>query len=107
MHLEDLFTHHRRAGDPMEALAAQIEDLRRQTRHISRALSHNAGDIAGDLGDLMSDWSRDAARQGAWLAGVASRKAMQGARAVQRDPVPLLAVLGTAVLLTSLLSRRR
>jgi hypothetical protein len=55
----------------------------------------------------MTDWGRDAARQGAWLAGAASRKAVQGARAVQRDPVPLLAVLGTAVLLTSLLSSRR
>lgn len=107
MRLDDLFTSRRRHDDPLEALAAQIGDLRRQTRHISRALSHNAGDVAGDLGELMSDWGHDAARQGAWLAGVASRKAMQGARAVQRDPVPLLAVLGTAVLLTSLLSRHR
>jgi hypothetical protein len=107
MRLEDMFPSRRRNDDPLEMLAAQIGDLRRQTRDISRALSHNAGDVAGDLGELMTDWGRDAARQDAWLAGAASRKAVQGARAVQRDPVPLLAVLGTAVLLTSLLSSRR
>ncbi|KFL32387.1 hypothetical protein JP75_02135 [Devosia riboflavina] len=107
MHLEDLFTNRRRQHDPLDALAAQIGELRRQTRHISRTLSHNAGDVAGDLGDTLSDWGHDAARQGAWLAGVASRKAVQGARAVQRDPVPVIAVLGTAVLLASLIARRR
>lgn len=107
MHLEDLFTNRRRQHDPLDALAAQIGELRRQTRHISRTLSHNAGDVAGDLGDTLSDWGHDAARQGAWLAGVASRKAVQGARAVQRDPLPVIAVLGTAVLLASLIARRR
>jgi hypothetical protein len=107
MRLDDLFTSRRRHDDPLEMLAAQIGDLRRQTRHISRTLSHNAGDVASDIGDLVSDWGHDAAKQGAWLAGVASRKALQGARAVQRDPVPVLAILGTTVLLASLLLRRR
>jgi hypothetical protein len=107
MHLEDLFTTRRRRHDPLDALAHQINELRRQTRHISHSLSHNAGDVAGDLTDTLSGWSHDAARQGAWLAGVASRKAVQGARAVQRDPVPVLAVLGTAALLASLIARRR
>lgn len=107
MHLEDLFTTRRRRHDPLDAIADQINELRRQTRHISRNLQHNAGDVAGDLSETLSDWSHDAARQGAWLAGVASRKAVQGARAVQRDPVPVLAVLGTAALLASLIARRR
>lgn len=107
MHLEDLFTPRRRRDDPLDNIAAQINDLRRQARHISRHLSDNAGDVAGDVGDIMSDWSREAAKQGAWLAGVASRKAVSSARAVQRDPIPVIAVLGTAILLTSLLSRRR
>lgn len=107
MHLEDLFTTRRRRHDPLDAIADQISELRRQTRHISRNLQHNAGDVAGDLSETLSDWGHDAARQGAWLAGVASRKAVQGARAVQRDPIPVLAVLGTAVLLASLVARRR
>ena len=107
MHLEDLFTPRRRRHDPLDALADQISELRRQTRHISKSLSHSAGDVAGDLTDTISDWSHDAARQGAWLAGIASRKAVQGARAVQRDPIPLIAVLGTAALLASLIARRR
>lgn len=107
MHLEDLFTPRRRRHDPLDALAAQIAEMRRQSRDISRALSHNGHDIAGELGDAMSHWGHDAARQGAWLAGVASRKAVAGARAVRRDPLPAIAVLGTAALLASLLVRRR
>jgi hypothetical protein len=107
MHLEDLFTPRRRRDDPLDIIANQISDLRRQAQQLSRHLSHDARDVAGDFGDTMSDWSREAAKQGAWLAGVASRKAVSGARAVQRDPVPVIAVLGTAILLSSLLARRR
>ena len=107
MHLEDLFPSRRHRHDPLDAIAAQIGELRRQTRHLSKSLSHNAGDVAGDLGDTMSDWSREAAKQGAWLAGVASNKVVHGARAVQRDPVPVIAIVSTAILLTTLLARRR
>jgi hypothetical protein len=107
MRLEDMFSSRRRRNDPLEAIAAQIVDLRRQTRHLGRSLSHNAADVAGDLGDAVADWGHEAAKQGAWLAGTATRNAVRGARAVQRDPLPLVAVLGTALLITSLLARRR
>lgn len=107
MLLEDLLPSRRRRQDPLDAIAAQLHDLRRQTRHLGRSLSHNAGEVADDVGDVVADWGRDAAKQGAWLAGVASRKAMKGAKAVQRDPLPLIAVLGTTALLTTLLWRRR
>jgi hypothetical protein len=106
MRLEDIFTP-RRHNDPLDAIAAQLGELRRQLGHTNRAVSHNAHDLANGLGDAVSEWSREAAKQGAWLAGVASAKAVRGARAVQRDPVPVIAVLGTAILLTSLLARRR
>jgi len=106
MHLEDLFTPRRRQ-DPLEAIAAQLQELRRQSRHLNRTVSHGASDIADEFGDAVSEWGREAAKQGAWLAGVASRKAMRGAQAVQRDPLPVIAVLGTALLLGSLLTRRR
>ena len=107
MLLEELFPSRRRRRDPLDAIAAQLNDLRRQTRHLGRSLSHNASEVADDVGDVVADWGRDAAKQGAWLAGVASRKAMQSAKAVQRDPLPVIAVLGTTLLLTSLLFRRR
>ncbi|KKB77417.1 hypothetical protein VW35_14765 [Devosia soli] len=106
MHLEDLFVSRRRQ-DPLEAIAAQLHELRRQSRHLNRAVSHGANDIAEEFGDAVSDWSREAAKQGAWLAGVASRKAVRSAQAIQRDPIPVIAVLGTALLLGSLLTRRR
>lgn len=107
MRLEDLFTPRRRHHDPLDALAAQIGEMRRQSREISRALSHNGHEIADDFGDALSHWGHDAARQGAWLAGMASRKAVAGARAIRHDPLPVIAVLGTAALLASLLVRRR
>ena len=114
MLLEELFPSRRRRQDPLDQIAAQLHDLRRQTRHLgrslsgnARSLSHNASEVADDLGDVVSEWGRDAAKQGAWIAGVASRKAMESAKAVQRDPVPVIAVLGTTLLLTTLLFRRR
>lgn len=106
MRLEDLFAPRRR-HDTIDTLLAHIGDLRRQTRHVGRNVSHNAHSVAEDFGDAMSDLSHQAARQGAWLAGIASRKAVDSARAVKRDPLPAIAVLGTALLLTSLMTRRR
>ncbi|PXA98891.1 hypothetical protein DMC47_05935 [Nostoc sp. 3335mG] len=107
MQLEDLFPSRRHRHDPLDSLAAQIAQLRRQSRSVSRSLSHDAGDFAEEFGDVVADFGKQAARQGAWLAGVASRKAVDGARAVQRDPVPVVAVVATAVLLSTLIFRRR
>jgi len=106
MHLHDIFPP-RRPRDPLEAIAAQIAELRDQARQINRSLSHGATDMAGDFGHAVTDWGREAAKQGAWFAGVASAKALKGARAVKRDPLPVIAVLGTAILLASLLRQRR
>jgi hypothetical protein len=106
MNLEDIFPSRRRK-DPLHAIAMQLDQLRRQTRHINSNISHDAADIAGDFGEAVSDWGREAAKQGAWLAGAASRNAMRGADAVRRDPLPVIAILGTAVLIGSLLTRRR
>lgn len=107
MSLADLFTPRRRRQDPLDLILSQIGDLRRQSRHISHAVSHRAGETADEWGDALSDLGREAARQGAWLAGNASRRLVKGAQAVQRDPVPVIAVVGTALLVASLLSRRR
>lgn len=107
MSLADLFTPRRRKPDPIELLFSQLGDLRRQTQHISRAVSHRAGETTDEWSDVVADLGREAARQGAWLAGSASRQVVKGAQAVQRDPLPVIAVLGTALLVTSLLSRRR
>ncbi|SFV31535.1 hypothetical protein SAMN05216456_1371 [Devosia crocina] len=114
MSLADLFSPRRHKPDPLDMLASQISDLRRQTRQISKVVSHRAESASHRAGDTIEDWSdavadlgREAAQQGAWLAGLASRNMVKGARAVQRDPIPLIAVVGTALLAVSLITRRR
>ncbi|MCW5721695.1 MAG: hypothetical protein KIS86_11185 [Devosia sp.] len=101
MSLEDLFSIRRhRQQSLVDNLADQLDQLRREFGHLGRAVSREARDTAGDFG-------REAAKQGAWLAGAASRNAMRSARAIRRDPLPAIAVVGTALLLAHLLSGRK
>lgn len=101
MSFEDLFPlRHRRHESVIDSLWDHLDQLRREFGHVGRTVSREARDSAGDFG-------REAAKQGAWLAGVASRKAVRGARAIRRDPVPAIAVLGTALLLAHLLTSRK
>lgn len=101
MSFEDLISlRHRRHDSVIDTLADQLDHLRREFGHVGRSLSREARDNASDLG-------REAAKQGAWLAGAASRNAMRGAKAVRRDPLPTIAVLGTALLVAHLLTSRK
>jgi hypothetical protein len=100
MNLEDLFPSRRHHSGLPDRLSAQVDQLRRDIGEISAVLSREAHHTA-------NEWSREAARQGAWLAGVAGRKAVRGAEAVRRDPLPALAIVGTALLLAHLFSSRK
>lgn len=101
MSLEDLFPIRRHRRDSVvDNLADQFEHWRRDFAHAGRSVSRDARDTAEELG-------REAARQGAWLAGAASRNAVRSAKALRRDPVPAIAVIGTALLLAHLLSGRK
>ena len=107
MSLEDLFPiFGRRQPSAMDALADQLHHLRRDIRRIGSKASHQASENAGEWSETALDFGREAARQGAHLAEEATRQAWRGANAIKRDPLPTIAVVGTLVLLTSLLSRR-
>ncbi|OAM76386.1 hypothetical protein [Devosia elaeis] len=90
--------------DP-NSLEARIESLQRDMRRIGRRLSSQAEHTAEDWGDHLSDFGREAARQSRHLAEAAGTQAWRGARAVRRDPLPAIAVIGTAFLLARLLRR--
>lgn len=107
MSLDDLFGLFPRRKTRLELLQSQIADLEHEIAHLSRSLAGHAGRSASHLGDLAQRYGQDAAHQSALIAGELARQAQRGARAVRQDPVPTLAVLATAALLASFLSRRR
>lgn len=90
--------------DP-NSMEARIEALQHEMRRIGRNLAHRAGHSADDWSDQISDFGREAARQGMHLAEMAGSQAWRSARAVRRDPLPAIAVIGTALLLARLLRR--
>ncbi len=98
-------------------LEAQLRDLRREILKIGSAVSkqaghatddwrHQAAHTAHDWSDDLADLSREAARRGAEFAEVAAFQAGRGARALRKDPLPAIAILGTAFLVARLFSRR-
>jgi hypothetical protein len=96
-----------RSPSGAEALAGQLRQLRREVQRLGHHVAHEAGDHTSEWGEHALDFGREAARRGAHFAHGASRQAMRGARAVQHDPLPALAVVGTLFLLARLLDRRR
>jgi len=91
--------------DP-NSLEARIESLQRDMRRIGRSLGKQASHTADDWSDGLSELGRDAAYQGRHLAEMAGTQAWRGVRAVRRDPLPAIALVGTALLLASLLSTK-
>jgi len=90
--------------DP-NSLEARIESLQRDMRRIGRSVSKQASHTADDWSDNISDFGHQAAKQGMQLAEAASTQAWRGARAVRRDPLPAIAVVGTVLLLASFFRR--
>lgn len=90
--------------DP-NSLEARIEALQRDMRRIGRSLSKQAGHAADDWSENLSDFGREASRQGMHLAEMAGNQAWRGARALRRDPVPAIAIVATVLLLASLMRR--
>ena len=91
--------------DP-HSLEAQLHAMRRDVRRIGRALSQQVSHNADEWGDHLNDFGRDAARHTAHFAELAGSQALRGARMVRRDPLPAIALVGTALLLASLFRRR-
>ena len=104
-------------GRRENAFEAQLRDLRREVRRVSQAASRQAGHAAHDLsrhaehaahdwGDNLTEFGHEAAKRGSELASLAAYQAGRGAKAVRNDPLPLIAVIGTALLAAHLFSRR-
>lgn len=87
--------------DP-HSLEAQLHAMRRDVRRIGKALSRQASHNADEWNDHLTDFGRDAVH----LAEIAGTQALRGASMVRRDPLPVLAVIGTGLLLARLLNRR-
>jgi hypothetical protein len=116
MNIENLLAQ--LTGQPREsALEGQLRELRREIRRVSHSVARHAGHTADSFGrhaghtadewsDNLSDFGREAARRGAEFAELASYQAGKGARALRNDPLPAIAIVGTALLIARLLSRR-
>jgi hypothetical protein len=98
-------------------LETQLRELRREIQRVSHSVSRQAGHAAHDWGqkaghtahdwsDELAGFSREAARRGAEFAEVAAYQAGRGAKALRNDPLPAIAILGTAFLVARLFSRR-
>ncbi len=106
MSLDTLLTQlglQRPAPNPLEA---QLHAMRRDVRRIGRALSQQTSHATEDWADHLGEVGRDAARHASHMAEIASLQARRGADQFRRDPLPVLAVIGTGLLLASLLRRK-
>jgi hypothetical protein len=95
-----------------QGMEAQLRNMRREVRRLSQALSNQAGHfshdarhVADDWGDTLSGLSREAMRHGSQFAEAAGKNAWRSADAFRRDPLPAIAIVGTAWLLSRLLSK--
>ncbi|SMQ65177.1 hypothetical protein SAMN06295905_1159 [Devosia lucknowensis] len=106
MSLDSLLTQLGLQRHDPHSLEAQLHAMRREVRRIGKTLSHHASHRADDWADQFSDFGRDAARQTSHFAHLASEQALRGADTIRRDPLPLIAVIGTGLLLARLLKRQ-
>lgn len=106
MSIEEILGLSNRRRHRGDGLADQVEHLQHELERLSRRLTRRGGEAADDFGHLASDFGRTAAHQAEVLARGAGRQARRGAIAVSRDPLPVIAIVGTGLLLARLLSRR-
>lgn len=105
MSIENLLASLGLAPRPARGLEAQIDSLRHDIRRVAQGLSRSTSRASEEWGHDLGEFGREAARQSAYLAGVASHQALRGVNVVRSNPVPTIAVIGTALLLARLLRR--
>ncbi|MBB4050460.1 hypothetical protein GGR20_000078 [Devosia subaequoris] len=91
--------------DP-HSLEAQLHAMRRDVHGIRQSLSRQTGQAANHWGNQLHDIGSAVATQTSELAQLAGQEARKGAGMIRRDPVPAIALAGTALLLMRLLNRR-
>jgi hypothetical protein len=105
MSLESILTNLGLMQRRPSGIEAQIQALQGEIRRVSRSLSRQANHATDEWGHDLSEFGREAARQGAYIASVAGQQAVRGADALRRDPLPAIAIVGTVFLLSRLLKR--
>jgi len=91
--------------DP-HSLEGQLHAMRRDVQHLRQSLSRQTGQAANHWGNQLHDIGSTVATQTGEFAQFAGQEARKGAGMIRRDPLPAIALAGTALLLMRLLSRR-
>jgi ElaB/YqjD/DUF883 family membrane-anchored ribosome-binding protein len=89
-----------------ENLAQQIAVLRKQVDEMSRSVQSYGGHSIDDLQHNAVALAHEVREQGRVVARQVGRQANIAGKAVQENPVPVLVVLGTIALLSTLLFTR-
>ena len=90
--------------DP-NSLEAQLHAMRRDVQRIGQYLNRQSASMTDEWGERAHDFGRQAAINTAEFAQQASKQALIGAGKVRRDPLPAIALVGTALLLARLMRR--
>lgn len=89
-----------------DALFDQIAALRKEIASISEAVGDYGGHAMGDVQHNAVALAKEVRHQGAVVAREANRQAHAAGKVVQENPVPVIVILGTIALLSTLLFRR-
>jgi hypothetical protein len=93
--------------DTFHHLQRQIEGLRNDIAALSGDAAYQGHHALDDLGHHAAELLDEAGKQGRVVANRLSRQLASTGKAVQRDPLPVVVAIGTLVLVSSLLMRRR
>lgn len=97
----------RKDGEDMtHALLDQIADLRRELAEISDAVNGYGSHAFGDVQHNAVALAQEVRHQGGLALRQANKQAHVAGKAVQDNPLPVIAVLGTIALLSALLFTR-
>lgn len=92
--------------DITHALLDQIADLRRELAEISDAVNGYGNHAFSDVQHNAVALAKEVRQQGAVALRQVNKQAHVAGKAVQDNPVPVIAVLGTIALLSALLFSR-
>jgi len=101
MSLETLLTQLGLQRHDPNRLESQLQAMRRDVQRLSHLIDSQTGhwsDQAQNLGQMAAYHSSE-------IAHAAGRQALRGAEMVRRDPLPAIALFGTALLLARLLKK--
>ncbi|WEK06078.1 MAG: hypothetical protein P0Y65_07440 [Candidatus Devosia phytovorans] len=93
-------------SDLQDALLDRISDLRSELADLSKAVNNYGGNTFDDIQHNALAIAKEVRHQGSVALREANKQAHVATKAVQENPIPALAVLGTIALLSALLFRR-